>query len=182
MPVSEATYKQVALEDPTGAWELVCGQLRQKPVMTSEHQGVMEALNHYLQRQLDRRHFVLRVNSGRLRRPSGSYYVPDLCVIPRAFERRLRADPYSFEVYDDPLPLVVEIWSPFTGQYDVDDKVKEYKRRSDQEIWLIHPYDRTLTAWRRQSDGSYTETVITGGVIRPATLPNVLIDFDSLFD
>jgi hypothetical protein len=37
MPVSEQTYERVALEDPGGAWELACGQLRSKPAMTIEH-------------------------------------------------------------------------------------------------------------------------------------------------
>ena len=37
MPVSEQTYRQVALEDPEGKWELVCGYLRRKPAMTTEH-------------------------------------------------------------------------------------------------------------------------------------------------
>jgi Uma2 family endonuclease len=181
MPVSEATYKQVALEDPRGSWELVCGHLRQKPIMTTEHEGVVDALYAMLTMQIDRTEYRLRTNS-RLRRASGSYYVPDLFVLPRAYELGLRAHPRTCEVYDDPMPLVAEVWSPSTGDYDVNDKLEEYKRRGDQEIWLIHPYDRTLTAWRRQTDGTYTETVVTGGVIRPMALPNVTIDFDSLFD
>lgn len=32
---------------------------------------------------------------------------------------------YELEVYDTPLPLVVEVWSPSTGSYDVDAKVPE---------------------------------------------------------
>lgn len=30
MPVSEATYERLALEDVDGQWEYLCGQLRQK--------------------------------------------------------------------------------------------------------------------------------------------------------
>ena len=29
------------------------------------------------------------------------------------------------EVYDDPMPLVVEVWSPSTGDYDVDDSFND---------------------------------------------------------
>ena len=38
MPVSEETYKRVVLEDTDHIWELVCGHLREKPPMTTEHE------------------------------------------------------------------------------------------------------------------------------------------------
>ncbi len=57
----------------------------------------------------------------------------------------------------------------------------EGHRRGDTEIWLIHPYERTLTAWRRQPDGTYAETVYRGGPVQPATLPDVTIGLDTLF-
>lgn len=52
----------------------------------------------------------------------------------------------------------------------------------DLEIWRIHPLDRTLTAWRRQEDGTYREADHAGGTIQPMTLPGVTIDLDRLFD
>jgi len=79
--------------------------------------------------------------------PGGNYRIPDVCVIPReAVRRRRREYPAALEVYDEPMVLVVEVWSPSTGESDIDDKLKEYQRRGDLEIWLIHPYERTLTA------------------------------------
>ena len=181
MPVSEATYMRVALEDTDNIWELVCGVLRRKPLMTTEHGYVAWRLGHSLQGQLDDNEFMVRTESARLRRTGGNYFVPAVCVLPMAFVRRLLTTPGTFEVYDDPVPLVVEVWSPSTGDYDVDDKLKEYQRRGDLEIWRIHPYERTLTAWQRQPDGSYTETLHTGGMVRPVALPNVTIDLDALF-
>ena len=41
MAISERTFQQLALEDPSGHWELHCGQLRQKPPMSAEHNQVM---------------------------------------------------------------------------------------------------------------------------------------------
>ena len=52
MPVSEATFEQLALEDPDGNWELWCGVLRQKPPMTTEHDWSIMKLAHSLNRQL----------------------------------------------------------------------------------------------------------------------------------
>jgi Uma2 family endonuclease len=78
--------------------------------------------------------------------------------------------------------LVVEVWSPSTGHYDVATKLKGYRERGDTEIWFIHPYERTLTAWRRQPDGSYVEETHRGGVVAVASLPGVVIDLDVLLD
>ena len=87
----------------------------------------------------------------------------------------------TLEVYEEALPLVVEVWSPSTGAYDVEVKLLEYQRRGDLEIWLIHPYERTLTAWIRQPDGAYAEAIYREGVVRPSALPGVEIDLVSLF-
>jgi Uma2 family endonuclease len=182
MPVSEATYEQVALEDPEGQWELVCGQLRQRPGMTAEHNEIQDALDEILRRQLGRGEYAIRVNAGRLRISTGTYYIPDLCVIPReSVRRKLREMPVRLEVYGEPMPLVVEVWSPSTGDYDVEVKLREYQERGDLEIWRVHPYERTLTAWRRQPDGSYVESLHHGGSVQPIGLPGVTIELASLF-
>jgi Uma2 family endonuclease len=76
---------------------------------------------------------------------------------------------------------VVEIWSPSTGDYDVDEKIPEYQRRGDQEIWRIHYFERTLTAWRHQPDGSYLEAEVNDRTVAPVAFPWVTIDLDAVF-
>jgi Uma2 family endonuclease len=182
MPVSEKTYKVLALEDPEGHWELHCGVLRQKPGVSFEHSHLISGLFFSLRQQLDPREFAVRSNHARVRRSSESYYVPDVVVLPAELVRQGRSQrPNALEVYVDPLPLVVEVWSPSTGDYDVESKLPEYQRRGDVEIWRIHPHERTLTAWRRQPDGRYTETLYRGGTVQPLVLPHVTIDLDALF-
>jgi Uma2 family endonuclease len=180
--VSERTYQQLALEDPEGHWELHCGFLRRKPNLSVEHNYVTTELQFRLKLQLDRNEFDVRSNIGHVRISPQNYYIPDVYVIPMELIRPRRGQPDALETYDGPLPLVVEIWSPSTGEFDVDTKLQEYQRRRDAEIWRIQPYERTLTAWRRQSDGSYTEAHYTGGIVRPIALPGVTIDLDTLFD
>ena len=182
MPVSESTYRALALEDPSGLWELHCGNLRQKPAMAYEHNHVEVRLLVRLSNQLDEREFTVRANMGRVRRSPEHYYIPDVYVVPMDLVRPYRHRSDLVEVYEDPLPLVVEIWSPSTGDYDVDAKLPEYQRRGDAEIWRLHPYEHSLTVWRRQSDGSYTESLYTSGTIRPIALPGVAIDLDELLD
>ncbi|MGI8549951.1 MAG: Uma2 family endonuclease [Dehalococcoidia bacterium] len=183
MPITPATYERVALEDPKGFWELVCGHLRSKPGMTIEHEDVMRRLARSLLRQLKDEDYSVGMNTPRLRISTGTYYVPDVCVIAvAAIERRRREAPRRLEVYEEPMPLVVEVWSPSTGDYDVEKKLLEYQWRGDLEIWRIHPYERTLIAWRRQPDGSYAESLVRGGTVQPVALSNVTIELERLFE
>lgn len=183
MAISAQTYEQVALEDDDGQWELECGRLRQKPGMTVEHNDVTSELTRRLITQVDGREFRVDMNLARLRIPTGSFYIPDVAVIPRALVDRAKKErSRRLEVYDEPLPLVVEVWSPSTGDYDVETKLQEYKRRGDAEIWRLHPYERTLIAWRLQPDGSCSETLYTTGTVTPVALSGVTIDLDSLFE
>jgi Uma2 family endonuclease len=103
-------------------------------------------------------------------------------VIPVAFIRPHLSDPDAFNAFTKPLPLVVEIWSRSTGDYDISAKLPVYRARGDQEIWFLHPYERTLTAERRQPDGTYAVEHYTGGIVPIHSLPGVTIDLDTLLD
>lgn len=180
MPVSEATYERVALEDPDNTWELVCGRLRRKPDMTQEHNDVARLLGYYLQAQLDLGSWTVIVNLSRTRLRAGSYFVPDVAVVPEQL-RRAQAGTRTLETYDDPLPFVAEVWSPSTGEYEVTEQLAGYRSRGDLEIWLLHPYERTVTAWRRQPDDSYLEASYATGTVPVASLPGVSIELARIF-
>jgi Uma2 family endonuclease len=181
MVTTAEEYERIALEDPDGRWELVDGYLRQKPTMTTQHNRVQYRLGVQLTLQLDPAQFEWRLDNSRAARRPRSFYIPDLFVVPVEWVERKLGEPPRLEVYDEPLPLVVEVWSPSTGGYDIDTKIPMYRRRGDQEIWRIHPFEQTLITWRRQPDGSYTETFHTGGTIEPVALPGVVINIDQLF-
>jgi Uma2 family endonuclease len=180
--LTQQSFEEFALSDPERQWEMHRGELREKPGMSFEHNDVMFSLGFFLQLQLDRSVYRLRVNAGHIRHRHDSYYIPDVAVIPVALGEQLRGRPDMLESYGQPLPFVAEVWSPSTGDYDVDSKVPEYQGRGDLEIWRIHPYERTLIAWRRQPDGKYTKTAYSGGTVEVASLPGVTIDLDRLFD
>lgn len=179
--IDEATYEEIALNEPDVQWELYDGKLRERPGMIWEHGSVISRLARQLLLQLDHRQLELRINEGRVRRP-GSIFIPDLIVVSTSYGEVLGGSPGKLAVFSDPLPLVVEVWSNSTGDYDVDAKLPVYMQRGDQEIWRIHPYDRTLTAWRRQPDDAYTQTMYRKGPVRPVALPNVTINLDELFE
>jgi Uma2 family endonuclease len=179
--MSEQAYREFVLGDGSGRWELVDGYLREKPGMSVFHGDVMELLAFFLRSQLDRDIYRVRTQHARTRVSSATYYVPDVAVVPTPLVRALREKPNSLDAYADPLPLVVEIWSPSTGDYDIDAKLPGYQRRGDLEIWYIHPQHQTLTAWRRKPDGTYGNDVFRGGFVVPECLPGVKIDLNALF-
>jgi Uma2 family endonuclease len=180
--ISNETYEKLALEESDRTWELWDGHLREKPAMTAAHEWLGEKLGYLLMSQLDWSEYQVRSNKGRVHRPGATYFVPDVFVVPTAAVTPFLPMEEVLEVYDQPLPLVVEIWSRSTGGYDVEEKLAVYKARGDLEIWYIHPYERTLTAWRRRPDGRYDEAVYTEGIVRPIALPAVAIDLAVLFD
>ncbi len=180
MAISIETYERVALEDGDATWELECGRLREKPPMTTAHNRTARLLRRQFERQLPEDQYDI-AETARLRRGSGAYYVPDLVIIPADLLAAAIARPHELEVYDAAVPVVVEVWSPSTGDYDVGEKLPEYQRRGDAEIWLIHPYERWLKAWRRQADGMYAEALFTSGTVEPLALPGVRIELMRLF-
>ncbi len=182
MRLSDAEFQRLATDDPDGKWELFDGEPRRKPCMTWEHNDIALYLAASLIGQLDIREYHVRSEAGHVRRPSGRYFIPDVFVVPMAQAPRDRGRPGVLEEHTEPLPLVVEVWSTSTGRYDVRRKLATYRERGDLEIWLVHPYDRTITIWRRQPDGTYAETTVHGGRVQPSSLPNVTIDFDALFE
>jgi Uma2 family endonuclease len=181
MPVSEATFEQLALEDPEGLWELACGRPRRKPEMTQEHNHAARRLAMLLSRQVDLEQFDVGTNAGYAARGNENSFLPDVLVIPTEL-LRAAGGTMKLETYSNPLPFVAEVWSPSTGNYDVDTKFPEYKQRGDLEIWRIHPYERTITAWRRQADGSYSEATYLEGEVPVASLPGVSIPISRLFE
>ncbi len=180
--ISEQEYRELALNDPDHRWELWDGKLREKPGMTYAHNEVAAELGYMLRSQLDRSAYRVRTDAGRVHRPGATYVIPDVFVFPVSYVTPALRAGELLEVYDRPLPLVVEVWSRSTGGYDVTDKLAIYRQRGDLEIWFIHPVERTLTAWRRQPDGAYETEHYRGGIVPVDSLPGVIIDLDSLLD
>lgn len=180
--MSEQAYQEFVLSGAEGTWELHDGVLVEKPGMSVEHGDSTFELGRHLGNQLDRRQFRIAINDWRLRRSSSTLFIPDLVIVPLSLTQEFRGQPGRLAIFSDPLPLVVEVWSASTGDYDVAAKTPAYMERGDLEIWRVHPYERTLTSWVRQPGGSYQETVYRGGIVALAALPGVTIDLDELFD
>jgi Uma2 family endonuclease len=135
----------------------------------------------FLYQPLNEEQDRVRAIEGRLRRSTDTVFIPDLLVVPTEYGRGWRGRPHSLAIFSPPVPLVVEVWPESTGGYDVDAKVPDYRQRGDPKIWRIHPFERTLTLWGWQLDGTYRESVHGGGTIELAVLPGVTIGLARMF-
>jgi Uma2 family endonuclease len=150
--------------------------------MTAGHNHVQSELARDLMLRLTEHEYSVHCNPGRLRVSKDTYFVPDLFVVPRAFvDQRLRWIPDQLEVYDRTIPLVVKVWSPVVGGYDVEENLRRYQQRGDWEIWRVHPCDKTLTAWQREG-GAHSAALHQRGAGQPASLPGVGIELQRLFE
>lgn len=175
------TYEEIALADPSHALELHDGRLREKPELTDSHHVVLQRLDRQLTPQLDFDVYDIRINLTRLRYDDEHYYIPDLAVIRVPGSLPLVERSGRLEVMNVPVPLLAESWSPSTGVFDVLEKLPKYKERGDEEIWLIHPFERKVEAWRRQPDGEYSYEIFHGGTVQLHAISGVTIDLDRLF-
>jgi Uma2 family endonuclease len=176
--LSEQEYRELALEEEDRSWELWDGVLVEKPWMSAQHNAVAFYLGVALANQLDDRVYRITVNGDRAQVSSRSFFIPDVMVIPVIYQASL--DPNDLGAYADPLPLVVEVWSPTTGRYDIEAKLPAYRQRGDLEIWFIYHDEGAVTVWRKQPDGTYADTRYTAGIVPVASLPGVTIDLDAL--
>ena len=115
-----------------------CGKNRR---CTAAHNWLITKLSFLLLSQLDRSVYQTRTGSSRVRYLDATYVIPDLFAVPVALVAPLLRQDDVLEVYRDPLPLVVEVWSLFAGDFDIEEKLEIHKRRGDAEIWFIHPYE-----------------------------------------
>jgi len=175
--MDNATYERRALGLDFLRTELHEGVLVEKPVMSRIHGDLGMELAFAFRTQVDPARFRLRANHAKLAAPGRSYFIPDIAVLPADVAL---ADPTAADLYHDPVPLVVEIWSPTTGDYDAAVKLPGYRQRGDAEIWWLYLPDRSLTRWVRRPDGGYDEETLHGGVVESVALPGVRIDLEAL--
>ena len=177
--LTQATPVAPSLEETDGRHELYDGELRERPPMSQGHNRTARRLARQLHQQLPEEDFEVLHQAGHTAIPGGNSYIPDVAIVPTASVAALGER--TFESYVEPLPLVVEIWSPSTGTYDIDRKLPGYQARGDLEIWRIHPFERTVRIWRRQADGGYAESLHREGSLTLHALPQVTIELEQLF-
>ena len=146
------TEELLALPDDGVDRELICGELREKPMTTRSraHSFVMTNLAGVLwawARQQPRPRG--RVYTGdariRLRRDPDTFVGADLAYLSP--EQEARCAPESL-IIDEPPTLVVEILSPSDTMEDVAEKRGAYLSAGVAIYWKVDPFDQTVTVHR----------------------------------
>jgi Uma2 family endonuclease len=180
--ISFRTYAQLALEDAEGRWELVGGSTRRKPPESFQHGAVIDSLVEQLVPQLSGTMFRMSINHARVMIDPHHILMPDLMVVPRAVSARaVKERPNALEAYHTSLPLVIDVWSPATAEFNVDARIPEYRRANVEEIWVVHPAARAVTTWVRRASGVYEEVIRAGGILAAARVPDLALDLNVLF-
>lgn len=80
---------------------------------------------------------------------------------------------------------IAEVLSPATARFDQIVKRELYERHGVGELWLVHPYDRIVTVYRRAADGSRfepPEILATEGRLEVRAVEGLTIDWDQVFE
>jgi Uma2 family endonuclease len=181
MQTMPRSLEEMVLAHPGSKLEMLDGEWREKPTMTIPHNLAQVRLVRQLVPQIDFDRFDLRIDNVHLARPNSTFFIPDVCILDSPGNRAIGETMAGLETITVPCLLVAEIWSPTTGAFDLSQKIPEYIARGDREIWLLHPYDLTLTAWRQQPDGQYEKSTYQGGNVELMSIPGIVIDLAALF-
>mgnify|MGYP002336076366 CR=1 FL=1 len=179
--MSVEAYEDFVLSGVEGLWELHDGVLVEKPGMSWRHLDIVAELVYLLRSQLDRTKYRVFAE-GRVRRATDTVLLPDVMVLPDSYGAPF-VDHVRLAMFSGPMLLVVEVWPQSTGDYDLNTKLPVYQERGDREIWRIHPFERTLTRWVRDMNGTYQVSIHHGGSVRLAAIPDVevAVELDWLF-
>ena len=142
-------------EEGVDRW-LIAGELRERSMTTRNrfHSGVMsrmaQALTNWLDQQPEPRGQVLTGDAGvRLARNPDTTFGVDLVFI--SAEVLARQTPGT--AWIDGIPtLAVEILSPSDTVEDIHEKVTAYKQAGVPLVWIVDPYDRTVTVHRPHAE------------------------------
>lgn len=173
--------EEIVLAHPGAKVEMFNGEVREKQTMTIPHNLAQVRLVRELVPQLNFDRFDLRIDNVRLARTDSTFFIPDVCIIPSPGNQAIREAIAGLEMVREPCLFGAEIWSPTTGSFDLAQKVPEYMAREDREIWLLHPYDLTVTSWVRQPNGQYLQSIYQGGQVELVSIPGIVVDLAVIF-
>ena len=78
--------------------------------------------------------------------------------------------------------LIVEIQSPATAKYDMNEKFNLYEKSGVSEYWVVFPYDETIQVFILQPDGKYDKgTLYESGNVPVGILGGGEIEIESIF-
>jgi Uma2 family endonuclease len=146
--ITAAEFERMTFDRPT---ELVCGELVEQPLPTSQHGAVCAAISVFLwlwARQGSHGSVFSNDSHVRTERDPDSVRGPDCAFVRR---EKLPGGKLPPGVLTIPVDLAVEVLSPSDRWTEVLDKVLEYLRSGVTEVWVIDPEQRSVTVHRNEA-------------------------------
>lgn len=132
----------------TPRYELVDGALLVTPSPTGRHQRIVLELAFLLAPYVTRHRLgELRLGPGAVRLGSGTYFEPDLFVIPAIAGHRPRAnDPVTNAL------LIAEVLSPASVRHDRITKRRAFQQRGIPDYWVVDGDAEAFEIWHPADD------------------------------
>lgn len=146
--ITAAEFERMTFDRPT---ELVCGELQEQAMPTSQHGAICVAISVFLWLWAkEGNHGVVFSNDSHVltERDPDTVRGPDCAFIRR---EKLPDGKLPPGVLTIPVDLVIEVLSPSDRWTEVLDKVLEYLRSGVTEVWVIDPEQRSVTAHRSEA-------------------------------
>jgi Uma2 family endonuclease len=158
--------------DDENRYEIIDGELYVTPPPSLAHQRVVSVLLALLRSHADAHHLgeVFVAPLGVVLDPTSGVQPDIVFVSPR------RAEIMSERGLEGAPDLAVEVLSPSTANRDRGIKMRRYAASGIDHYWIIDPRNRTLEAYRLESDGYESVANLTqDDVFQPELFPGLAI-------
>lgn len=174
------TYEEYAQWPEDERWELIDGEAFLMGAPTTQHQDLIGGMYASLRAQLKGKpckpwlsplDVMPKVAPGQDFRRTDTVVQPDVLVVCNPAQIEMKG------ILGAPT-FVIEVLSPSTAFRDQTKKLKLYEACGVAEYWLVLPDTKTLTVYRRQTEGGYgvPQVYIHPGPVPLTSLPGVNLD------
>ncbi len=171
---TEARYFEEAPEDRI--WEFRDGEVIVHSPATPHHQRLVGFLTFLLKGYVEARNLGEGFNGPAvLRLRPGLAKEPDIFFIPQDRLRNVRE-----RWVDGPADLIIEVSSPGTWRYDLEEKAQVYREGGVLEYWVVHPERREVIVHRAEHPG-YRVGIATEGRLASTAVPGFWIEGEWLW-
>lgn len=174
--ITAAEFEQMTFERPT---ELVCGELAEQAMPTSQHGSICRAIGALLWfwAKQGSHGSVFGNDSHFLKeRDPDTVRGPDCAFIRREKLPGGKLPPGTLTI---PVDLAIEVLSPSDRWIEVLDKVARYLRSGVTEVWIIDPEQRSVTVHRKDAAALHFDGA--DELTRPELLPGFTCRVSDLF-
>ena len=145
--------------------QLINNQLIMSPAPTDIHQKVLLEVAYLLMTHLKEKKIgTVRISPSDVYLSKRNVFQPDIYFVANESVKKFEEN--GFHGSPD---LVIEILSPATAKYDLEDKKDIYEQYGVKEYWCIDPADKSVQGWTLQN-GEFVSLPAADAIIKSQLL------------